>query len=678
VRSSELDWARRLRDLLTGPDAGGPGDAPRLARYEARDRLGEGATAVVYRAWDRQLHRPVALKVLRDLAGLSQVARERFHREAQAAAGLSHPNVVTIYDAGEHDGRLFLVMELVEGRALDEVLREAARDERAIAELLEKTARGVAAAHEKGIVHRDLKPLNVLVTAGGEPKVGDFGLAHLVDSGADLTRTGTQLGTPLYMAPEQVEGRAGEITPRTDVYGLGAMLYEALTGRPPHGGQTIHEIYGNIVRREPVPPRSLNARISRDLQTIALKALEKSPRGRYATAAELADDLRRFLQGEPIRARPVPTAVRLWRRAVKARAVLLPSAAAAVLAAALGLWAARSAVEGRRKLEDALARAGQAERDEAWEDAYAGHQVVLELDPSNRPARERLERIGEILRNQREAQAALAQAQDALVRAREVPPPEPQPEGDVILREDFENYSNRKGWAEYGTTENAIAIVDGGHDGGKCLQLTTRPQFLKEAAYLYKRLPVGLDVCHVRYYVRYSKPPTHQIRHGLFLLANHPPTTWPQVRENQKAQGDKWFMTGVDAGEDRRAVPLPGAFRVMSNWFDSPKPREDAFRPKKVVPVPVDRWVCVELMVRCNQPGRADGEQALWIDGQEVGRWTQIRWRSDERVQVNGVWMLIYFGYVGEPSATDYSKYVTSIRFDDVVISRRSIGPAGK
>jgi hypothetical protein len=674
VRSSELDWARRLRDLVASPEPA----APRLPRYEVRDRLGEGASAVVYRAWDRELGRPVALKVLRDLAGFGQVARERFHREAQAAAGLSHPNVVTVHDAGEHEGRLYIVLELVEGRPLDDFLKGLPFDERRVVEILERTSRGVAAAHQNGIVHRDLKPQNLLVTAGGEPKVGDFGLAHLVDSGADLTRTGTQLGTPLYMAPEQVEGRAREITPRTDVYALGAVLYEALTGAPPHGGATVHEIYGRIVRDDPVPPRTLNGRVSRDIQTVILKALEKDPARRYPDAGALADDLGRILRGEPIEARPVPASARLWRKLVKGRAVLLPTAAAVGLALALAAWAASAAVESRRQLRDALFRAGQCERDGEWEDAYAAYGRVLELDPADATARERFARIGDRLRAQREARAELARAQEELARVKEAPSSEPPPQGDVILREDFENYHNRKGWSEYGTTESAIAIVPEGRDGGKCLRLTTRAQFLKEAAYLYKMLPASLDVCHVRYYVRSQKDSVPELYPGLHLLANHPPTTWPQVRENVRAQGDKWFMTGVVAGAERRNPPPPAAFRVMSNWFESPRPREVPFRPKKPTPVTADRWTCVELRVRCNSPGLADGEQVLWIDGDEVGRWTQIRWRSDSKVQVNGVWMLIYFGYLGEPNAVDLSKHVASVWFDDIVVSKSYIGPAAR
>jgi serine/threonine-protein kinase len=305
------------------PDPGAP---PKLARYEVLERLGEGATAVVYRALDRELHRPVALKVPRQAVGLSEESRQRFRREAQAAAGLSHPHVVMIYDAGEEGGQLYLVMELVEGRPLSDLLGDARFDLNAQLRLLEKVARGVAAAHEKGIVHRDLKPSNILVTSGGEPKVADFGLAHLVDSTAQLTRTGSSLGTPLYMSPEQVEGRGKEISPRTDVYSLGAILYEMVTGRPPHLGETMMEIYGRILREDPVPARRVKPEVPAQIETVAQKALEKDPRRRYPSAREFAEDLARHLAGEPVLARPLGRPERLYRalkKSVLARAITI-------------------------------------------------------------------------------------------------------------------------------------------------------------------------------------------------------------------------------------------------------------------------------------------------------------------------------------------------------------------
>src|SRR6185503_15684595 len=167
---------------------------------------------------------------------------------------LSHPNLVTVYDAGSVEGQAYLVMERVQGKSLGDVLRERPPGDRELVKILERAARGVAAAHERGIVHRDLKPANILISTSGEPKVSDFGMAHLMDSRMELTRTGVPLGTPLYMAPEQVQGQH-DITPRTDVYGLGAILYEMLSGRPPHAADSILDLYGKIAREEPVRPR---------------------------------------------------------------------------------------------------------------------------------------------------------------------------------------------------------------------------------------------------------------------------------------------------------------------------------------------------------------------------------------------------------------------------------------
>jgi formylglycine-generating enzyme required for sulfatase activity/predicted Ser/Thr protein kinase len=322
-----------LVELLRDQVQQHPQGVPQLSRYEVKEQLGEGATAVVYRAWDRELKRPVALKVLRDVVGISKTGRERFHREAEAAAGLAHPNVIQVYDAGDAGGQLYIVMELIEGRPLSELLGSRELRQGELVRILEKVARGVAAAHEKGIVHRDLKPANILVSASGEPKVGDFGLAHLPETSAALTRTGATLGTPLYMSPEQVEGRVKDISARTDVYALGAILYEILTRRPPHTGETLLEIYGKITHEEPVSPRKFDANASTDLAIIALKALEKEPEKRYSGARAFADDLGRALNGDPIQARPISGTEKLWRKAVKHRAIL----GAAVTIALVGI-----------------------------------------------------------------------------------------------------------------------------------------------------------------------------------------------------------------------------------------------------------------------------------------------------------------------------------------------------
>jgi tRNA A-37 threonylcarbamoyl transferase component Bud32 len=310
----DLSEHERTRSTAPGAGAALPSEPPTLSRFEIQGVLGQGATAIVYRARDRTLNRTVALKLLRDGAGLNDVVRERFRREAQAAAGLAHSNVVTVFDAAEEEGRPFLVMELVEGRPLDALLKDPAVPKADLLPLLAKAARGVGAAHQRGIVHRDLKPANILVTASGEPKVGDFGLAHILETRTELTRTGTALGTPLYMAPEQVEARSGEISPRTDVYALGAILYEMLAGQPPHVAQSLADLYARIVRQDPVPPRAIRADVAPDAQTIALKALEKEPARRYADAREFADDLERHLRGEPIEARPLGIVGRIARR----------------------------------------------------------------------------------------------------------------------------------------------------------------------------------------------------------------------------------------------------------------------------------------------------------------------------------------------------------------------------
>jgi tetratricopeptide (TPR) repeat protein/tRNA A-37 threonylcarbamoyl transferase component Bud32 len=327
------DGAGWAADGLRQHEARRPADAfPTFARYEIRSRLGQGVSAIVYRAWDRELRREVALKVLHEISVLNDVGRERFRREAQSAAGLSHPNVVAVYDAGEEAGRLFCVMEVVEGRQLRDVLKDPSLSEGERIRLVEGSARGLAAAHARGIVHRDVKPTNILVTASGEPKLADFGLAHLMNQ--ELTRTGATLGTPLYMSPEQVRGKPRDITPATDVYALGAVLYEALTGAPPHAGETTIELYEQIVRDDPIPPCRRNPKLSRALETVILKALQKDPARRYPDAAAFAEDLRRAREGLPVEARPDTWADRLLRAARRRRGSLA-TAAIVLLAAAI-------------------------------------------------------------------------------------------------------------------------------------------------------------------------------------------------------------------------------------------------------------------------------------------------------------------------------------------------------
>jgi serine/threonine-protein kinase len=390
--------------------AGAVPGAPSIPRYEIRERVGEGATAVVFRAWDRELKRSVALKVLRGRAALSPVMRERFHREAQASAGLDHPNVVRVHDAGEHDGDLYLVLEFVSGRPLSQRMAERALPERDAVALLEKVARGMAAAHANGIVHRDLKPGNILVTDSGEPKVGDFGLAYLVDSDARLTRTGSSLGTPLYMSPEQVEGRAREITPRTDVYALGALLYEMLTGRPPVVGETAAEIFRKILDEEPERPRTLRPGIPKDLENIALKALQKNPAARYASAGEVADELTRYLRGEPVLARTQPVWARVWRRASRTRAVWIPAAAAVVLLAVMGV----DKLQRNIRISESLITASGLEAEGSIQKARELYLQLVGQDARNPEARRGVERTEQVVKR---VQSLLESARPGLERA---------------------------------------------------------------------------------------------------------------------------------------------------------------------------------------------------------------------------------------------------------------------
>lgn len=413
---------------LDGDNRMSGGEAPRIPRFDILDRLGEGAAAVVYRAQDRELHRIVALKVQRASQSMSDIARQRFRREAQAAAGLSHPNVVQVYDTGETEGQHYLVMEVVDGRPLADILGQSRPDQTTLLRLLEKAARGVAAAHEKGIVHRDLKPSNILVTASGEPKVADFGLAHLLDSTQQLTRTGAALGTPIYMSPEQAEGRVKDITPRTDVYALGAILYEMLAGTPPHSGSTLVELYSKIARDEPVPPRNVDPTVAPEIEAIALKAIDKEPARRYATAGLFADDLRRFLDGKPVEARPASTAYRAYRHIRKHRGALGAAAAALIVVAGVaiaGQRRTRALEEERRKdrlasstsLEAARARETSLRRlSTLWARTVAVHE--WKKQPSRKPAEIRRE-LDDIVR---EVSALIADSPDLLqaiyVRAR--------------------------------------------------------------------------------------------------------------------------------------------------------------------------------------------------------------------------------------------------------------------
>jgi serine/threonine-protein kinase len=339
-------------DTITSVPA--PGDLPDVPGYEVEAVLGQGGMGVVYRARQRALDRLVAIKML--LAGPFASSQElgRFRRETEALACLRHPNIVQVYDAGDVEGGRYFAMELVEGGSLAQKVAGTPQPARPAAALVTAMAWAVEVAHKSGIVHRDLKPSNILLTADGTPKISDFGLARRLGGQDVLTRTGAALGTPSYMAPEQARGQAAAIGPAVDVYALGAILYELITGRPPFRAESEAETIRQVMDQEPVPPSRLNRTVPRDLETICLKCLHKEPERRYASAAALADDLNCFLDGRSIRARPLGWGARLWRW-IRRNPVAASQAGAALTLAGLTLgsvlWLERQRVEQRAETD---------------------------------------------------------------------------------------------------------------------------------------------------------------------------------------------------------------------------------------------------------------------------------------------------------------------------------------
>jgi WD40 repeat protein len=343
----------------------GPGTKVRyFGDYELVEEIGRGGMGVIYRARQLSLQRTVALKMI--LAGADASAEEvkRFREEAEKAATLDHPHIVPIYEVGEHDGRQYFSMKLIDGGSLADQLPRFRSDPKAAARLLAQVARAVHHGHQRQILHRDLKPGNILLDAKGEPHVADFGLAKRFETDADPQRAASGIvGTPSYMAPEQASGEKG-LTTAVDVYALGAILYELLTGRPPFQAATTLDTLLQVLEQPPVPPRRLNPQADRDLETICLKCLAKEPRGRYGSAEALAEDLERWLRGEPIVARPTPA----WERAakwVKRRPAIAGLVAALVAMAAVGfglVWWQWQEAEDQRELAENAQRSAEGQR----------------------------------------------------------------------------------------------------------------------------------------------------------------------------------------------------------------------------------------------------------------------------------------------------------------------------
>jgi WD40 repeat protein len=338
-------WSTPLHGAAPTMAAAGPLPLADLPGYEVLGELGRGGMGVVYRARQKGLDRVVALKMIRSGEHAGPEQRERFRREAEAVARLQHPNIVHVYEVGEHDGQPFFSLEYVDGGSLAAKLAGTPLPPREAARLVETLSRAVDHAHQRGVLHRDLKPANVLLAFSGRsesgaglneaaPKVTDFGLAKRLDADVGQTQSGAILGTPSYMAPEQAAGRGKDVGPAADVYALGAILYECLTGRPPFRAATPMDTLVQVLSEEAVSVRRLQPQVPRDLETVCLKCLAKPAHRRYTSAAELADDLQRFRRGEPVRARPTPA----WERAVKwarRRPALAALAGVSTLAAAV-------------------------------------------------------------------------------------------------------------------------------------------------------------------------------------------------------------------------------------------------------------------------------------------------------------------------------------------------------
>jgi len=342
-------------------------ELPQIVGYKLQQFLGRGGTGIVYKAVHLRLNRTVALKMLSSGKYAHPFELERFHREAEAVAALQHPNIVQIFDVGDHDGTPYFTMEFLEGGTLAQKLAGTPQEGHRSAAMMVSIAEAIHAAHENGILHRDLKPSNILLAGDGAPKITDFGISRQLTDDAALTQGGVPLGTPSYMSPEQAQALPTDRA--ADVYSLGAILYEMLTGRPPFRAETATKTLIQVIAEDPVPPARLNPSVPRDLGTICLKCLKKEPDQRYRNAADLVADLKLFLENRPIRARPTNSLERVVRWAMRqpARASLIIGST--ILVMLLAGVVVRSTIEraaNNRLIEDALGQVERFERAGQW------------------------------------------------------------------------------------------------------------------------------------------------------------------------------------------------------------------------------------------------------------------------------------------------------------------------
>jgi WD40 repeat protein/serine/threonine protein kinase len=386
-------------DATNATETGKAGALPRVryfGDYKLLEEIARGGMGVVYKARQVSLNRVVALKMI--LAGqfASETEVDRFYAEARSAARLQHPNIVAIHEVGKHENQHYFSMDYIDGKSLSQIARESPLPAEKAAAYLKAIAEAIEFAHREGTLHRDLKPSNVLIDRFDQPQVTDFGLAKRIEGTAQLTATGTLAGTPSYMPPEQAGAHEGRLSPASDVYSLGALLYELVTGRPPFLADTLLATLNQVLNNEPVSPRLLNSKVPRDLETICLKCLQKSPAKRYNSAAELSRDIDRFLGGKPIHARPVSSAEHAWRwcRRNPVIASLSASVSLLLLASAIGgptltVIANRNARKANENAQLAFAESRRADsaRTAAEQSATEAKRAKIEADNQRDEAR---------------------------------------------------------------------------------------------------------------------------------------------------------------------------------------------------------------------------------------------------------------------------------------------------